>query len=106
MIQFTNGKSLSNLEAAALIRAEPDGLITDLLIDLDGHRCVGGVLMNFQPYSWLSPRASPSSPTSSSCDLWGRMVYANNSFVGTLVERREFMAQWFESQPESEEAQP
>ena len=101
MIEFTNGKTITNTEAAALIRAEPDGLITDLLIDMDGHRCAGGVLMNFQPYphthSW---------PTHSGSKLWDRMVIANNSFAGTLAERREFMAQWFESQPESEEAQP
>ena len=97
MIEFTNGKTITNTEAAALIRAEPDGLIADYLIDKDGHRCAGGVLLNIQLYphthSW---------PTHSGSKLWDRMVIANNSFVGTLAERREFMARWFENLVEEE----
>ena len=96
MIKFTNGKTITNAEAAALIRKEPYGLIIFHLIDKDNHRCACGVIVNAQPLNSPFHNKHPW-PTVDSFDIWSDMVNANNSFIGTPIERREYMARWFET---------
>ena len=95
MIKLTNGKTITNQEAAALIRAEPWGLIANSLLDAEGHRCAGGVLLGSTPaLVW------PTSVQTESDGEWIQMVLENNAFKGTPAERREHMACWCENRPE------
>ena len=97
MIHFTDGTSITNQEAADLIRKEPYGLISRTLIDKDGHRCAGGVLLGSE---W--DNAWPRQTHGQSEDLWIDMVQANNSFTGKPAQRREFMARGCESRKDED----
>lgn len=94
MIKFTNGTSITNQQAAALIRREPYGLIAHMLIDAQGHRCALGVLLGS-----THGDSCPISVAEESMVLCKRMVRTNNGFHGRPEERREVMAQWFEKLP-------
>ncbi len=92
MIEFKDGTTITHQEAADLMRAEPGGLITGRLIDWNGYRCAGGVLIgSTQDSHW------PRHIERDSIPLWTSMVDTNNEFEGTMKERAEFMAQWFEA---------
>ena len=92
MFMFTDGTKLTNAQAAALIRAEPWGLLQGSLVDLYGHRCAGGVVIG----STTTKLYTKTLYVRRSDSLWEAMVKENNAFIGTPAERREHMAIWFE----------
>lgn len=94
MFQFTDGTTLTNREAAELVRREGE-LIPHRLRNERGQRCVSGVIMDYQgddsekDYDWTF-------------HPWGSlmpMVDENNRFEGTPAERCEHMAVWLEELP-------
>ena len=89
MIEFTDGTTITFREAAEMVRAE-GALITGHLINEEGQRCVGGVLINSsKKNTW------PVYPTDHA--LWSKVVHENNAFEGTPEEealrRESFLAQ-------------
>ena len=96
MFVFSDGTRLTNRDAAALIRAEPFGLIHGILIDSYGHRCAGGVILG-STFTLVRPKELDGAGMGS---LWLRMVRENNAFIGTPKARQEFMAAWLDNEPD------
>ena len=92
MIRFTDGTSLTGEEAAQLVESE-GRLITDHLINPDGERCAGGVLVgSTQENEW------PRHLSIGHYVFWSRLIDANHDFQGTPEERAVYMAQWLRNQ--------
>lgn len=90
MITFSNGISITNTEAAALIRRE--GKLTRLsYCNKRGGRCFSGVI---EGWYLQNGRAQFKRRM---VDV-GYGIGPNDRFRGTNVERAEHMAQWIEAQ--------